>query len=578
MKNNTNREKTMLKQILMGMLTCSLASLCGDNAVAQLVASPDVAETSHQTTSQNNAAYYDLGGFHYGVSTDSEQAQTWFDRGLAMCFAFNHEEAVRCFERALSEDPGMPMALWGMAYAWGPNINNMEIEPHQIAQASLAARLAKIQAKRSTKLERDLIAALAQRYATPVPENREPLNQAYAEAMRNLHKQYPDDSLVATLFADSLMLLRPWKHWSPDGKPAPETPEIVAVLEGALQRWPDHPVLCHLYIHTMEASPTPEKALSAANRLRDAMPGAGHLVHMPSHIDVLLGNYRQVITTNQKAIAADAEFVRREGAHNFYTFYRVHNYHFLVYGALFDGQSELALRTARELVEQVPEDMLKQQTDFLDAFMPTALHVLVRFGRWEDILAEPEPAAYLPASRSVWHYARALAYAATDRVAQAKTEQQSFHKVRATVPATSILFQNTSQDILGVAEAMIAGEIAYRQRDFETAFQHLREAVRRDDTLNYDEPWGWMQPARHALGALLLEQGRVAEGEAVYRADLRRHPNNVWALHGLAECLERQGKANAAAAIQTKFTKAVTRADVKIDRSCYCRTTTPPGN
>lgn len=327
----------------------------------------------------------------------------------------------------------------------------------------------------------------------------------------------------------------------------------------------------------MEASPTPEKALAAANRLRDAMPGAGHLVHMPSHVDVLLGNYDRVITTNQKAIAADAEFLRREGAHNFYTFYRVHNYHFLVYGAMFDGQSELALRTARELVKQVPEDMLKQQTDFLDAFMPTALHVLVRFGRWEDILTEPEPAAYLPVTRSVWHYARALAYAATGRVSQATAEQQSFHKVRATVPATSVLFQNTSQDILGVAEAMIAGEIAYRQEDYDIAFQHLREAVRRDDALNYDEPWAWMQPARHALGALLLEQGHVAESEAVYRADLRRHPNNVWALHGLAECLERQGNASAADEIKTRFALAATRTDVKVDRSCYCRTMTAAG-
>ena len=393
--------------------------------------------------------------------------------------------------------------------------------------------------------------------------------------MRRVYQAHPDEALVAVLFAESLMNLQPWKHWSPDGEPAANTPEIVAVLESALDRWPDHPGLCHLYIHTMEASPTPEKALPAANRLRNAMPGAGHLVHMPSHIDVLLGHYDDVIVANQKAILADTEFLQREGAHNFYTLYRIHNYHFLVYGAMFDGQSDLALRTARELPRQVPEDMLRTQTDFLDAFIPTPLHVLVRFGRWEEILAEPEPADYLPVTRSIWHYARALAYAATGRVEEAEAEQRAFQAARATVPETSMLFQNTSLDILGVAEAMIAGEVAYRRGDFETPFEHLREAVRRDDALNYDEPWGWMQPARHALGALLLEQGGLVEAEAVFHADLKRHPNNPWALHGLAESLERQGKASEASASRAQFDMASIRTDVHINRSCYCRVGTP---
>ncbi len=535
-----------------------------------------VPQTLGQQANAETRPYYDLGGLHCQVSTASSEAQTWFDRGLAMCMAFNHEEAIRCFERAHQADPGLAMALWGMAYAWGPNINNMEIEPHQIAQAHLANHLAELQAKqRTTELERDLIGALSTRYAVPAPEDRTPLNQAYADAMRRVYQAHPDEALVAVLFAESLMNLQPWKHWSPDGEPAAKTPEIVTVLETALDRWPDHPGLCHLYIHTMESSPTPEKALSAANRLRNAMPGAGHLVHMPSHIDVLLGHYDDVIVANQKAILADAEFLQREGAHNFYTLYRIHNYHFLVYGAMFDGQSDLALRTARELPRQVPEDMLRTQTDFLDAFIPTPLHVLVRFGRWEEILAEPEPADYLPVTRSIWHYARALACAATGRIEEAEAEQRAFQAARATVPETSMLFQNTSLDILGVAEAMIAGEVAYRRGDFENAFQHLREAVRRDDALNYDEPWGWMQPARHALGALLLEQGGLVEAEAVFRADLKRHPNNPWALHGLAESLERQGKASEASASRAQFEVACKRTDVHINRSCYCRVGTP---
>lgn len=524
-----------------------------------------------ESGTRESQPYYDLGGFHYTVTTDIADAQLWFDRGLAMCYGFNHEEAVRCFQHALAADPGMAMAFWGIAYAWGPNINNMEIEPTQIAKAEFAIQLAQLHAKNCTELERELITALATRYTTPVPENRNALNQAYAEAMRAAHARHQDDPLVVSLSAESLMNLQPWKHWDSAGVQGPKTPEIIQVLEAGLARWPDYPALCHLYIHTMEASPTPEKALPAANRLRNAMPGQGHLVHMPSHIDIWLGNYGRVITCNQQAIAADSEFLRREGPYNFYSLYRIHNYHFLVYGAMFDGQSELALTTARQLVDQIPEDMLRAQTDFLDAFMPTDLHVLIRFGRWEEILQQPEPADYLPVSRSIWHYARALAYAATNRVDQAETEQQSFLETMETVPETSFLFQNPSLHILEVAEAMIAGEIAYRKGEFKQAFEDLREAVRLDDALNYDEPWGWMQPARHALGALLLEQGHFAEAETVYRADLDRHPKNPWALYGLADSLAKQGRAGESAKQRAEFEAACQRSDIKIDRSCYCK-------
>lgn len=552
-------------QLCIGIICC----FC--NASAQIVL-PDSRSTDQQVTVENGNSYYDLGGFHRAVLTESQQAQVWFDRGLAMCIAFNHEEAARCFEHALEEDPSMVMALWGLAYAWGPNINNLEIEPHQIAQAALCLRLAELYSQQSPELEKDLIEALALRYAVPVPDDRQPLNKAYAEAMRVLYERYSDDPLIAALFAESLMILRPWKHWSPDGKPAEETPEIVAVLERALKQTPDHPALCHFYIHVMEASPTPGKALPAADALREAMPGAGHLVHMPSHIDVLLGDYDAVITANQKAISADAGFLEREGPDNFYTFYRIHNYHFLVYGAMFDGQSELALRAAREIPKQVPTHMLKEMTDFLDAFMSTPLHVLIRFGRWEDILAEPKPADYLPVSQSIWHYARAIAYVTTDRVKQAEQEQEAFQKTHAQVPETSILFNNTSRDILGVAGEMMAGEIAYRKGEFGSSFAHLRKAVQLDDALNYDEPWAWMQPARHALGALLLEQNEFEDAEAVYREDLRRHPNNVWSLHGLAECLEKQDKSSEASQMRSKFDIASVRADVTVDRSCFCRT------
>lgn len=519
--------------------------------------------------------YYDLGGFHREATTDSDAAQVWFDRGLAMCYAFNHEEAIRCFEHAVEADPSMAMAYWGMAYAWGPNINYLDIPADQMVQASTVLRLAELQAPGASELERDLIAALAQRHAVPVPEDRQALNQAYADAMREVYEQYADDPFVASLFAESLMNLQPWKHFTPDGKPGEYTPEIVAVLERGLEQHPDYPALCHLYIHTMEASSDPGIALPAADALRNAMPGAGHMVHMPSHIDVLVGDYDAVIKGNQLAIEADKLFLEREGPYNFYSLYRIHNYHFLVYGAMFDGQSELAMAAARDIPKQVPEELIVEWVDFLDAFMPTALHVMVRFGRWEEILEEPDFAETLPMARSIRHYARALAFSALCRVEEAEIEYAAFQETRAAVPESSLLFNNTSRSILEVANAMVAGEIAYRKGDYQTAFARLREAVVLDDTLNYDEPWGWMQPARHALGALLLEQGNYADAEVVYEADLRRHPKNVWALHGLAESLEKQDRLAEADAIRVTFASAVVRADIEVDRSCYCRIDDP---
>lgn len=537
--------------------------------------------TIAQRESETNAfskpmldGYYNIGNVHHEVSTKSPLAQTWFDRGIAMCYGFNHEEAVTCFENALEADENLAIAHAGMAYALGPNFNNMEITREQMLQAHQACERAKARIEHASSAERAIIEAIAKRSAADIPEDfelREPYNRAYADAMREVHRSHSDSPLVAELFAESLMNLQPWMHFYPDGSANTHTAEIQEVLESGLEKWPNHPGLCHLYIHLMEASPHPEKAQAAANALGDAVPGSGHLVHMPTHISVLLGDYDDVVKRNSRAIEVDKLFLEREGPLNFFSLYRIHNYHFLVYGAMFDGQSKLALEAARAINEQVPEEMLRGQVDFLDAFMPTAIHVLVRFGRWDDILNEPQPPEYLPMSRAIWHYARTLAYAATNRVDEAQQEREQFTKAVKLVPETSFLFQNASLDILGVAEAMIDGEIAYRKSEFDEAFDHLREAVKRDDALNYDEPWGWMQPTRHALGALLLEQGHYGEAEAVYREDLRRHPNNPWALHGLAEALAKQGKGDEASKYVSQFKIACERADVKINRSCFCR-------
>lgn len=513
---------------------------------------------------------YSIGGFHRAVSTSSPEAQIWFDRGLALSYGFNHEEAIRCFERAAAVDPECAMAYWGIAYASGPNINNTEMEEEAVLRAHQNIDRARAKIAGANPLETALIEALAMRYAHPAPDDRSDLDLAYADAMRDVARAFPDDPDVAALFAESLMMLRPWYHWTPEGKPSPETPEIVEVLESALEIHPEHPGLCHFYIHTMEASPDPGVALPAADSLRDRLPGLGHLVHMPSHIYVLVGDYAAAVEVNQDAIEADGEYVKLAGVMNFYTLYRVHNYHFVVYAAMFDGQRERALTTSLEMVEQIPDEMLEALPDFLEAFVPTPLHVMVRFGMWEEILKQPEPPANQPVTRTVWHYARALAFATTNRVDEAAAEKKAFDKTLASIPDSRLLFNNSCNAILSVADAMLEGEIDYRRGDFDAAFEHLREAVRRDDNLNYDEPWGWMQPARHSLGALLLEQGQLQEAAEVYREDLRRHPKNAWSLLGLAECLERLGNTAEATSIRAQFDEACARSDVGIKASCYC--------
>ncbi len=551
--------------------------------------------SSVQRTSDRE--YYDLGGYGRTVSTASAEAQTWFDRGLVWTYAFNHEEAVRCFERALLADPHCVMASWGLAYALGPNYNKPweffdEVDlVSTVSRAYTAAREA-LESSPASGVEGALARALTARYPSGDPaEDCSVWNTDYAEAMRRVYRDYPDDLDVATLFADALMNLTPWALWDQStGEPAvgASTAEAKSVLDRALEvpAGREHPGVLHMYIHLMEMSPRPELALPVGDLLRDLVPDAGHLRHMPTHIDVLCGDYRSVVATNSHAIRADEKFLEREGPMNFYTLYRAHDYHFKIYGAMFLGQSETALEAADELAATIPESLLRVQVppmaDWLEGFVPMKVHAQIRFGRWQEIIDTPlpiDPGLYC-VTTAMLHYAKGVALAATGHVPQAESERTLFLAAADRVPESRTVFNNTCRDILQVASAMLDGELEYRKGNHDEAFAHLRRSIELDDTLPYDEPWAWMQPTRHAYGALLLEQGRLEEAAAVYRADLGldstlaracQHPGNVWSLHGYHECLTQLGRHEAAAVFRQQLDIATARADVPINASCFCR-------
>jgi tetratricopeptide (TPR) repeat protein len=544
--------------------------------------------------------YFDLGSYAREVTTSSARAQLWFTRGLIWTYAFNHEEAVRCFERAIDSDPGCALAHWGLAYALGPNYNKPWefFDAVDLASSVMGAHAASAaaadHADGASPVERALVHALAARYpsAQPAPDCSA-WNTGYADAMRDVYRAYPDDLDVAALFADALMNLTPWALWDQaTGEPAGGSGTIEAkeVLDRALARddGRTHPGILHMYIHLMEMSPRPEDALRAGDWLLDLVPDAGHLRHMPTHLDVLCGDYRRVVSANTAAIAADEKFRDRAGAMNFYTLYRVHNYHFKIYGAMFLGQAQTALATADQLAAAIPDDLLRVQVppmaDWLEGFLPMKMHVLIRFGRWPDIIDTPLPAdpELYCVSTAMIRYAKGVACAAMGRVGEAAGHRAQFEVAVGRVPESRTVFNNTCRDVLGVAAAMLDGELEYRQGHYDQAFAHLRRAVELDDGLPYDEPWAWMQPARHAYGALLLEQDRVAEAEAVYRADLGldatlaracQHPGNVWSLHGYHECLTRLGRHGQAAIIGQQLKIASAYADVPVSSSCYCRIT-----
>ncbi|MCW5747214.1 MAG: tetratricopeptide repeat protein [Alphaproteobacteria bacterium] len=543
--------------------------------------------------------YYDLGAYTRPITTKSAEAQVWFDRGLNWVFGFNHAEAIKCFGKALEHDPRCAMAQWGIAYAAGPNYNLPWhlYDPAGKAQALAAAydamQAALALADGATPVEQALIRALPVRYPQREPiEDQSGWDKAYTNAMRKVYGEFRGDLDVACVFAEAIMNETPWKMWdltTGDVAANAGTREAVALLEGLFERAPaswDHPGLLHLYVHLMEMSPFPQRALRAGDRLRELVPDAGHLVHMPTHIDVLCGNYRDVLVYNQKAIAVDRKFLAREGAMNVYALYRTHDHHFAIYGAMFLGQYAPALQAAQELIDTTPEELLRipspPMADFIEGYLAMKQHVLVRFGKWREIIAQelPKDRDLYCSTTAMMLYAKGLAHSVLGEIAEAEKARAAFREAKARVPDTRRVHNNTVVDLLAIAEEMLTGELEYRRGNFDVAFAHLRRSVELDDALPYDEPWGWMQPARHALGALLLEQGRLAEAEAVYRSDLGfddklsracQHPDNVWSLHGLHECLTRRGDTVEAPLIKARLDLAQARADVPVRASCLCR-------
>lgn len=515
----------------------------------------------------------EIGLYHRAITTKSPDAQRYFDQGMALLFSFDHDNAIRSFQEAARLDPGCAMAWWGVAIASGPHINFPMVPPARAAQASAAMGQAAKHSAHASPVEQALIAAQEQRYADPQPADRKPLDEAYAAAMREVWKKFSQDADVGALFAEAMMDLRPWDLWRPDGSPQPGTAEIVATLAAVRKIAPRHPLALHLTIHTLEASPAPGRAAEAADQLRGLQPGLGHMMHMPSHIDVLLGHWEKAVQSNTHAVAADRRTRERFGSpRGFLWLYFGHNRHMLAFAAMMTGRSELALAHMEALLAELPADEeWNANWGFLrDYFGPMRMEALVRFGRWEEILAAPEPAERLPISRAMRHAARAIAFAAQAQVGAARGEQQAFAAARAQVPAEAFFGNNAASTILDVAEAMVDGEILLREGRVEQGIGQLREAVRREGLVRYDEPPDWIIPVRHALGAALMQAGRYREAEQVFREDLKKWPDNGWSLFGLGRTLQHLGREAEAAPVLAKFKETWAKADFELTSSCLC--------
>ena len=507
-----------------------------------------------------------LGSLHHPVTTTNVEAQRFFNQGLSLVFAFNHDEAVRSFKRAAELDPQLAMAWWGMALALGPNIN-LDVDPEHEKAAYDAAQKALSLSKNAPESERDYVAALCKRYSIDPKADLRKLASDYKTAMGELSKKYPDDLDAAVLYAESAMDLRPWKLWTADGKPAEGTEEIVAVLESVLRRNPNHAGAIHYYIHTVEASPNPERALAYAPKLPELMPAAGHLVHMPAHIYARTGDYEAAARSNVDAAAADRTYLANKAANKeepgiYGLMYYSHNLHFLAIAYSFEGRLIESVNAAKLLDGNVGPAI--KQMPMLEGFLTVTPLIYVRFNRWDDVLKLRQPDPSLSGLSAVCHFARGMAYASGGDVAKAESERTAFAASAKLIPAEAMFGLNPANRIMSVAENVLNARIASTRKDSNRALEFLRKAVELEDSLAYDEPPAWFLPVREMLGGALMQQGEFAAGEQVFRDDLRRNLRNGRSLFGLMESLKAQKKNYAASLVQREFASAWKNADAKL--------------
>jgi tetratricopeptide (TPR) repeat protein len=506
-----------------------------------------------------------LGDLHHAVSTGNQEAQQFFDQGLRLVYAFNHDEAARSFQHAAELDPAMAMAYWGISEAVGPNYNDPGNEPRR-KQAYEAIQKAKQLSANGPAHERAYIEALAQRYSNDSHADLRQLAVNYANAMREVAKKYPDDLDASVIFAESLMNLHPWGLWKADGSPEENTPEIVSVLESVLRRDPNHLGAVHYYIHAVEASQNPDRALSEANRLAGLAPAAGHIVHMPAHVYIRTGYYEEAIQTNEKAATVDRAYLQASGAQGIYPMmYYSHNLHFIVISAGMTGQYEEAKKSADLLADNVRPHV--KEVPPLEAFLAIPIAVQVRFHRWATILQMPQPDASMKTVTSFWHFARGLAFANTGKLQEAEREHKTLAEIEVATPADAIFsmpFNNKSRSILRIADDVLAARIACAKKDNAGEVRLLQDAVATQDALKYGEPPDWFYPVRESLGAALLEGGQAQAAEKVFRADLEHNPRNPRSLFGLQTALKAQGRAYDADMVQRQFQEAWKHADMKL--------------
>jgi tetratricopeptide (TPR) repeat protein len=555
------------------MASALLASGCSRDVPPQPAASSE-AEGRAELVARAGAPLFDgMGNHHHPITTADPDAQKYFNQGLIIDFAFNHAESVRSFRAAQRLDPECAMCYWGEALALGPNINVTSNGKVVMADDERIAAHAAIQKAvalegGATQQERDYIHALARRYNGDPSTPREPLDEAYAEAMRQLYRKYPDDDDAASLFAESLMNTMPWDYWLDADNPKPMTVEVIDALETVLARTPDHPMAIHLYIHAVEASSRPQRAEGPADTLANLVPGAGHLVHMPAHIYWRIGRYNDASEANVRAAAVDEAYIAQCNAQGFYpAMYYPHNIHFLWAASSMEGRSKVAIDAARRVAANVNLDMIDQFPG-VEFFHTIPLLALTQFGKWDDVLAEPQPRADLEFSNGIWHYVRATAFARKKDIASARAEHAKLVPLR---EATDVHFLDTiyypATSLLAIADALVLGEIALAEGNHDSAVKHFQAAVETQDQLPYTEPPFWYYPTRHSLGRALLLVGDAAAAEEVYRKDLEDYPHNGWAMYGLIQSLEAQGKD--ASEMQNMFDKVWAQADVTLTASRF---------